>query len=87
MRPRTAEGSEQVANDVGERLAELGREAAVAFDLAAALGAESYDWNLWGAVYLMQGGCSDDAFDYFRGWLVMQGRSSWAGRPRLRHAR
>ncbi|GAA1536441.1 DUF4240 domain-containing protein [Dactylosporangium maewongense] len=75
---RTAEGAKQVAEKVGQRLAELGREAAVAFDLRyAVLDAESYDWNLWGAAYLMRGGCSDDAFDYFRGWLVTQGRSIW----------
>lgn len=75
---RTGEGAEEVAERVGERLAELGGEAAVAFDLRYdTLGQESYDWNLWGAAYLMKGGCSDDAFDYFRGWLVAQGRSTW----------
>jgi hypothetical protein len=75
---RTGEGAEQVAGRIGDRLAELGREAAVAFELRyAALGAESYDWNLWGAAYLMKGGCSDDAFDYFRAWLVAQGRGTW----------
>ena len=75
---RTGEGAERVAERVGGRLAEMGREAAVAFDLRyAVLGAESYDWNLWGAAYLMKGGCSDDAFDYFRGWLVTQGRRTW----------
>ncbi|MFG0333673.1 MAG: DUF4240 domain-containing protein [Maioricimonas sp. JB049] len=36
--------------------------------------AESYTWNLWGAAYLIHGGCSDDGFDYFRGWLIAQGR-------------
>lgn len=35
---------------------------------------ESYSWSLWGAAYLMNGGCSDDGFDYFRAWLVAQGR-------------
>ncbi len=25
----------------------------------------------------MRGGCSDDGFDYFRGWLVAQGRTVW----------
>lgn len=35
----------------------------------------SYTWNLWGAAYLINGGCSDDGFDYFRGWLITQGRS------------
>jgi hypothetical protein len=35
---------------------------------------EAYDWNLWGAAYLINGGCSDDGFHYFCTWLVMQGR-------------
>jgi hypothetical protein len=75
---RTGEGAAKVAECVGDRLAELGPAAAVAFDLRYdVLGAESYDWNLWGAAYLMKGGCSDDAFDYFRGWLVAQGRGIW----------
>ena len=36
--------------------------------------AESYHWPLWGAAYLINGGSSDDGFDYFRGWLILQGR-------------
>jgi hypothetical protein len=39
--------------------------------------AESYRWDLWGAAYLINGGCSDDGFDYFRGWLLSQGRAIW----------
>jgi hypothetical protein len=35
---------------------------------------ESYRADLWGAAFLMNGGCSDDGFDYFRGWLIVQGR-------------
>src|SRR5262245_2064059 len=38
------------------------------------LRAESYSWELWGAAYLMNGGCSDDGFEYFRAWLIAQGR-------------
>jgi hypothetical protein len=34
----------------------------------------SYHWDLWGAAYIMQGGCSDDMFDYWRAWLIAQGR-------------
>lgn len=30
-------------------------------------------WDLWGAAYLINGGCSDDCFVYFRFWLVAQG--------------
>ncbi|MGK5551976.1 DUF4240 domain-containing protein [Actinomadura kijaniata] len=36
---------------------------------------ESYRGDLWGAAYLINGGASDDGFDYFRGWLVSQGRA------------
>jgi hypothetical protein len=34
----------------------------------------SYRADLWGAAYIMNGGASDDGFDYFRGWLIAQGR-------------
>jgi len=34
----------------------------------------AYDHDLWGAAYLLNGGCSDDGFDYFRGWLIGQGQ-------------
>lgn len=30
--------------------------------------------KLWAAGYLVNGGCSDDGFDYFRGWLIAQGK-------------
>lgn len=33
----------------------------------------SYNSRLWGAAFVLMGGCSDDAFDYFRGWLIGQG--------------
>jgi len=33
----------------------------------------SYTNDLWAACYILNGGCSDDSFDYFRGWLIMQG--------------
>jgi hypothetical protein len=39
--------------------------------------AESYRWDLWGAADLINGGCGDDGFDYFRGWLLSQGRARW----------
>ena len=31
-------------------------------------------WSLWGAAYVMMGGCSDDGFHYFRDWLISEGR-------------
>lgn len=32
-------------------------------------------WDLWGAAYLIIGGCSDDGFDDFRNWLISRGRA------------
>ncbi|MFL6117102.1 MAG: DUF4240 domain-containing protein [Catenulispora sp.] len=37
----------------------------------------SYQNPLWAAAYVINGGCSDDGFDYFRGWLVLQGRKTF----------
>ena len=34
----------------------------------------AYSWDVWGAAYVIGGGCSDDGFEYFRGWLILQGR-------------
>ena len=42
-----------------------------------ALSAASYDWKLWGASYVINGGCSDDCFDYFRQYLIAQGKDKF----------
>ncbi len=34
----------------------------------------AYTWPLWGAAYLIGGGCSDDGFMDFRGWLISRGQ-------------
>lgn len=36
---------------------------------------EAYTWPLWGAAYVINGGCSDDCFDYFRDWLISEGQT------------
>ncbi len=33
----------------------------------------AYRWDLWAAAYIINGGCSDDGFEYFRAWLIAQG--------------
>ncbi len=44
--------------------------------------------DLWGAAWVLLGGASDDAFDYFRCWLIGQGREVLRGRgARARLAR
>ena len=39
--------------------------------------AECYRADLWGAAYLIKGGCSDDDFEYFRRWLISRGRRAF----------
>ena len=34
----------------------------------------SYRWDLWAVAFIAKGGCSDDGFEYFRAWLIAQGR-------------
>lgn len=33
----------------------------------------AYRWDLWGAAFVMNGGCSDDGFRYFLDWLISEG--------------
>jgi hypothetical protein len=37
--------------------------------------AELYHWDIWAVAYLAQGGCSDDAFEAFRPWIILQGQT------------
>ncbi|GAA4713756.1 DUF4240 domain-containing protein [Phytohabitans rumicis] len=40
--------------------------------------AASQSVDLFGAAYLVNGGCSHEGFDAFRGWLMAQGREAFA---------
>jgi hypothetical protein len=62
--------------ELHDRLEALDRRELVAFERRhALLHAGSYDWGLWGAAYVIHGGCSDDAFSDFRSYLFSLGRS------------
>ncbi|MDQ0712872.1 hypothetical protein QFZ55_002324 [Streptomyces luteogriseus] len=39
----------------------------------------AYHWDLWGAAWVLLDGASDDAFDFFRCWLIGQGRHVFEG--------
>jgi len=39
----------------------------------------AYRWELWGAAWVLLDGASDDAFDFFRCWLIGQGRDVFEG--------
>jgi len=43
---------------------------------------DAYTWDLWGAAYLINGGCSDDGFAYFRSWLISRGRAAYTAAVR-----
>ncbi|WDE96840.1 DUF4240 domain-containing protein [Lentisphaera profundi] len=38
----------------------------------------SYTWPLWGAAYLLNGGCSDDSFTDFRTTLISMGKNTYS---------
>jgi len=38
---------------------------------------DAYRSDLWEVAYIMNGGCSDDGFDYFIGWLIGRGRKHY----------
>lgn len=58
------------------RLSEMPEEEIFDFDgLCLEMRHRAYRWDLWGASYLLNGGSSDDGFEYFRGWLIAQGRA------------
>ncbi len=69
-----------VAAETAELLAALpAGEILAAARVVYSLRARSYLAPLWAAAYLINGGCSDDGFDYFRGWLITQGRAVFEG--------
>lgn len=58
-----------------DRLATLPQEDLIAFiQHFDAADARAYAWPLWGAAYVMHGGCSDDSFSDFRATLISHGR-------------
>ncbi len=71
--------AETVAEVLTAGLARLPVEEVVAFGrLLGQHQDQAYRWDLWAAAYVIQGGCSDDGFLDFRGWLIAQGREVWA---------
>lgn len=39
----------------------------------------AYSWDLWGAAWVLLEGAGDDVFDFFRCWLIGQGRAVFEG--------
>lgn len=61
-----------------EYLGNLSPDEIVQFDKTfTLLMARSFSYKLWEPVYSLNGGCSDDAFEYFRSWLIAQGKNKF----------
>jgi Protein of unknown function (DUF4240) len=66
------------ATQLAALLEQLPAEEIIAFERRSVrLLGEANHWDLWGAAYQINGGCSDDGFLYFRGWLLTQGWAIW----------
>lgn len=67
--------SREPALVVADKLRQLSPLELVAFqEHFDRLVAEAYRYDLWGAAYLIDGGCSDDGFVYFRYGLIAKGK-------------
>lgn len=38
---------------------------------------DTYNSDMWCAGYIMNGGCSDDGFEYFRNWIISRGKTTY----------
>jgi len=41
------------------------------------LHSDLYRQNIWDVIYIVKGGCGDDAFDAFRSWVVLRGKADY----------
>lgn len=77
----TADGDpEEQADVLVERLLQLDPESVL--DFARHFESRynrAYRLDLWGAAWVLLDGASDDAFDFFRCWLIGQGRHVFEG--------
>jgi hypothetical protein len=61
-----------------ERLSELPPAAIVDFEREREqLDRRAYTWDLWGAAYVIEDGCSDDCFRDFRNYVISLGRGTY----------
>ncbi len=63
---------------IGVALSQLTATEAQAFwDFFTAQMDRAYTWQLWGAAYVINGGCSDDSFADFRAALISRGHAAF----------
>lgn len=69
---------EDVLEGLIEALKKLKPEEIIAFKQKQyELDDRSYSWDIWAVAYIINGGCSDDGFDYFRAGMICGGRKKY----------
>ncbi len=69
------EDIEERSDALSEELGKLEPDEIISFsNIFSSLLDQAYSWNLWGAAYIMQGGCGDDSFWDFRSSLISIGK-------------
>ncbi len=69
------DGKSQV---IKESISKLSTEDATVFlDIFDSMMDKAYSWPLWGAAYVINGGCSDDSFTDFRSSLISRGKDKF----------
>lgn len=63
--------SESIKNEIEKLSDDETRQFSIIFD---SMMDKAYSWNLWGAAYIINGGCSDDSFTDFRSSLISRGK-------------
>jgi len=77
-RKAAEENPEQQLETLRDLLTGLSVEDIMAFDrILDEYHARADNWDLWGAAFLIGGGCSDDGFMDFRGWLISRGEKAY----------
>jgi hypothetical protein len=63
-----------------QEISKLSKNDALDFaDLFDAMMARAHSYILWGAAYVINGGCGDDTFSDFRASLISRGRAAFEG--------
>ena len=72
------EDTDERSHRLQELLTQLPPEAIVEFERTRrSLDLRAYTWELWGAAYVVEDGCSDDCFRDFRAYLISLGREPY----------
>jgi hypothetical protein len=83
--PLIADTRQAAGNDTGrqselleQRLSRLPAQQIVAFArMRRGLDERLYSWDIWGAAYVIEDGCSDDCFRDFRAYVISLGRGPY----------